>query len=308
MRASRATAIGTAILCFGMAAQALLVRRLDGWRGEGRKFEEVLYVSSPKLLKRLSLGYDGLLANIYWTRVVQYFGRVRHQGGGEYKLLWPLLNLTTQLDPQLIPAYEFGATFLSLKPPEGAGTPEKAIELVRFGIESNPADWRLYYHLGFIYYDLKDYRNSAGAFLQGSRIAGAHPFLKILAAQMAQHGGDLETARMMWTAVYKTTGDPMIRANAALHLRAIEVDEDVTRLERVRDRFREHRGRAPRSFEELVAAGFLDSVPLDPRGRPYRLEADGSVVVGDPDALPFIEKGLPQGYVRSPAANRTPAP
>ena len=29
---------------------------------------------SPKAVKRLSLGYDGLLADIYWTRAVQYFG------------------------------------------------------------------------------------------------------------------------------------------------------------------------------------------------------------------------------------------
>jgi len=298
MSASRAiTAISAVMLSFGVAAQAVLVRRMDRWHegAQHPEMQEMLYLSSPKLLKHLSLGYDGLLANIYWTRVVQYFGGVHNRGGGQYKLLWPLLKITTQLDPHLIPAYEFGATFLSAKPPEGAGSPEKAIELVRYGIESNPSEWKLYYQLGFIYYDLKDYANSSKAFLEGSKIAGAHPFLKIMAAQMAQHGGDLPTARMMWTATYETTGDKMIRSNAVLHLRAIQVDEDVTQLDGVLDRYRQHTGRAPRSFSELVSAGFLTRVPVDPLGRPYRLES-GRVVVSDPDSLPFLEKGLPEGY------------
>ena len=33
--------------------------------------EEVLYIPSPKVLKRFSLGYDRLLADVYWTRAVQ---------------------------------------------------------------------------------------------------------------------------------------------------------------------------------------------------------------------------------------------
>jgi hypothetical protein len=99
----------------------------------------------------------------------------------------------------------------------------------------------------------------------------------------------------------------MIRSNAAAHLRAIEVDEEVTRLDRVLDRYRDHVGRAPESFHELVSAGFLTYVPLDPLGQPYRLES-GRVVVSDPDELPFIEKGLPEGYVRGPVPKLAPAP
>jgi hypothetical protein len=98
----------------------------------------------------------------------------------------------------------------------------------------------------------------------------------------------------------------MIRANASAHLRAIQVDEDVIRLERVLDRYREYRGRAPESFQELVSAGFLNSMPLDPLGRPYRLENGGRVVVSDPRELPFIEKGLPEGY--GPVRKMAPAP
>src|SRR5438552_2692664 len=242
IRSRKITAAAAAVLVFCMMGSVLLLRKLDQVR-TGATLEEVLYVSSPKLLRRFSLGYDGLLADVYWTRAVQYFGSKQHiEYRGRYELLWPLLNITTQLDPHLIPAYAFGQTFLSARPPNGAGVPEKAIELVEYGIRNNPDDWHLYYDLGFIYYDLKDYGSAADAFLRGSRVPNAHPFLKILAAQMAEHGGDLETARMMWTATYQTTQDKQIRANAAAHLLALQADQDVTELERVVESYRQKTG------------------------------------------------------------------
>src|SRR5437867_7613525 len=211
------------------AGSVLLLRRVDQLR-TGATLEEVLYVSSPKLLKRASLGYSGLLADIYWTRAVQYYGGTFHNGGGNFELLWPLLNITTQLDPHIIPAYRYGATFLTAKPPYGAGTPDKAIELVEYGIKNNIDDWHLYEDLGFIYYsDLKNYPKASEAFLRGSKRPNAHPFLKILAAQSAQFGGEKQTARMLWESMYQTSHDKYIRENALWHLWAMQADEDVAK-------------------------------------------------------------------------------
>jgi len=307
MRSRRVTVSAATLLLVGMAASVLLLRQVDQVR-TGATLQEVLYIPSPKLLKRLSLGYDGLLADVYWTRAVQYYGGTHHNGGGRYELLAPLLTITTQLDPHLIPAYEFGGTFLSAKPPNGAGTPEKAVELVEYGIRNNSQDWHLYYDLGFIYYmDLKDYHGAADAFLRGSQVPDAHPFLRILAAQMAEHGGELQTARMLWTATYQTTHDDNVKANAASHLRAITVDDEVTQLERLIGIYRQRTGRAPASFEEMAAVGLLRGTPLDPLGNPFRLAPGVNVEVTDPDDLPFIEKGLPEGYVPSAAPKILPA-
>jgi len=284
------------VLFASMSCTALLLHRVDQVR-QRAALEDVIYVSSPKLLKRLSLGYDGLLADVYWTRAVQYYGDTHHAGGGRFELLWPLLNITTQLDPHLVPAYEAGATFLLAKPPNGAGTPEKAIELVEFGIRNNPNDWHLYYDLGYIYYDLKDYRGASDAFARGSRVPNAHPFLRILAARMAEHGGDVETARVLWSATYQSTQDRLIRANAAAHLRAVQVDEEVPELERLIEAYRQKSGHWPATFADLATAGYIRGIPVDPLGNPYLLSANGRVLLRDPDHLPFVEKGLPTGYV-----------
>jgi tetratricopeptide (TPR) repeat protein len=259
---------------------------------------EVLYLPSPKVLKRLSLGYDGLLADIYWTRAVQYFGAKHYDGAAHYDLLAPLLEITTALDPHLIVAYEFGSSFLAPKPPNGAGMPQRAVALAEFGIRNNPEEWRLYYDLGFIYYtDLKDYAKAADAFARGSRVPNAHPFLKLLAAQMAEHAGELQTARMLWQATYETSQDNDIRANAVAHLRALLVDETVPKIEAAVMLYQQKIGRLPASLAEVARAGLLPGIPLDPLGVAYKVSAEGKVEVQDPDNLPFIEKGLPPDYV-----------
>lgn len=289
-----------------LASSVVVLRQVDMVR-RGATLDDFLYISSPKLVKRLSLGYEGLLADIYWTRAVQYYGGVHHSGGGSFKQLWPLLNITTQLDPQLMPAYQYGATFLTAKPPAGPGMPQQAIELMQYGIQKNPDDWRLYYNLGFIYYmDLKDYPKAAAVFQQGSDKPRAHPFLKVLAAQSAQRGGDAQTAGLLWETMYETTRDKYIRENAVWHLRALKVNQDVTKLEELVGVYRQKYGRLPTSLPEMVRAGLLPGIPQDPLGNPYKLGFEGKVSVSDPESLPFIEKGLPEGYSavsvpRSPA-------
>ena len=286
------------VIC--LAASAVTVHRIDELRPQAT-LEEVLYLSSPKVLKRASLGYDGLLADIYWTRAVQYFGG-RHQAVAKsYNLLYPLLDITTHLDPQLVVAYQFGASFLAPPPPEGAGQPERAIQLMEYGIQNNPNNWKLYYDLGFVYYmNLNDYREAAVAFDRGSKVANAHPFLRVLAAQMAEHGGEFDTARMMWSATYQNSQDRLIRQNAVEHLRALRVDEDVTHLQEAVTRFGQRTGRLPANMSELASAERLRGIPVDPDGHPYKLTPEGRVEVRVPDDFPFATEGLPPGYKPQP--------
>ncbi len=300
LRRRQVTLIASLLLVLCLTTSVLVLRQIDGLRSQST-LQDVLFIPSPKVVKRLSLGYDGLLADIYWTRAVQYFGTKHFLGGQNYDLLAPLLEITTALDPHLTIAYEFGANFLAPKPPNGAGMPDRAVELAKFGIRNNPNEWHLYYNLGFIYYtELKDYRDAAEAFAHGAAITGAHPFLKIMAAQMAQHSGELQMARMMWATTYQSTGDEAVRANAAAHLRALQVDEDITMLDALVARFRGATGHLPASLDDLQTAGMISAIPIDPLGKPYRLMPDGKVEVRDPDNFPFIEKGTPSGYVAPP--------
>lgn len=292
---STATWVSAIVLVVSLGLAAATTDKLDQL-GAGAAVQDVLFVPSPAVLKRMSLGYTGLLADIYWTRVVQYFGGRHHEHAMQYKLLDPLLQITTALDPHLVVAYEFGSIFLAQQPPEGAGDPDAAVRLVERGIAANPDAWRLYYHLGFIQYiERHDYRAAADAFERGARVPGAHPWMKIMAATMAQSGGDTQTARFLWTKIYESTDDPLIRANAVKRLRALQVDEDVPYLERMVGAYRERNGHLPPSWGAMISSGELRGVPLDPLGRPYGLLPNGRVEVESAADLPFIHEGVPAG-------------
>jgi tetratricopeptide (TPR) repeat protein len=294
------TFIAGGCLVISLIMSILILRRVDQIRPQAT-LDEVLYISSPKVLERASLGYNGLMADIYWTRTVQYFGQRHYRSAESYNLLAPLLEITTHLDPHLLVAYQFGASFLAPKPPSGPGQPDRAVQLIEYGIQNNPNEWRLYYNLGFVYYmELNDYAKAAEAFERGSRVPNAHPFLKLLAAQMAQHAGEYETARTLWIATYQTTRDRHIRSNAVEHLRALQVDEEVTRLQSVVTRFGKRTGRLPSSMSELALAQRLQGIPVDPDGNPYKLTSQGRIVVEHPDDFPFINKGVPPGYKPAP--------
>lgn len=292
----RVTFTAGTLLVFLLLGSTLLLRQLDHLRSSAT-LQEVLYLPSPTIVKRLSLGYDGLVADIYWTRAVQYFGGHRSAGNHNYRLLAPLLEITTYLDPHLLVAYDFGAHFLAPPFPNGAGEPDRAIQFIENGIRANPHAWRLYYNLGFIYYfEKQDYTQAAHAFERGSDVPDAHPVMKILAANMAQHAGETAMARMLWTTTLQTTHDKQIQENARQHLRALRVDEDVAALERIADEYRQKTGQWPTSFGQLIAARLLPGIPIDPLGKPYKLMPEGRFEVSDAAALPFINKGYPAAY------------
>ncbi len=297
----KVTVTASVLLLFSLAGSVLLLRRIDQARSHA-PLEEVLYLNSPKWVKRLSLGYDGLLADIYWTRAVQYFGSRHVARASDYKLLAPLLEITTALDPKLIVAYQFSANFVAPKPTEGAGMPERAAALVEYGIRNNPDNWKLYYELGFIYYYMEptNYSKAAESFERGTKVPNTHPFLRVLAAQMAQRAGEIETSRMLWQTAYATTQEDLMRKNAIAHLRALKVDEDITGLEKMVTQYEEQTGRLPSSFNALIGTGKLLGVPVDPDGKPYKLVADGRIELRNPEDFPFVVKGLPPGYKPGP--------
>jgi hypothetical protein len=269
-----------------LGAAAFLQSRIDGQtRSEAAQKEELL-VRSGTLLKKLSLGYDPLLADIYWTRVVQYYGSRIGDRHAQFDLLVPLLNITTTLDPHLIVAYRFGAIFLSEPKPTGAGRTDLAVDLVKRGIAANPDDWRLDYDLGVLYYwRLKDYTGASAAFQAGSNVPKAPLILKLVAAGVAQKAGSIETSRMIFSELYRSTSDPKVQKMALKELRKLKAQEDEMQLDKVIQQYEKRFGRKAASILDLVNARMLPGVPVDPAGIPYVIGTDGKCHLGSKSPL-----------------------
>jgi tetratricopeptide (TPR) repeat protein len=270
-------AVVAAPVLFAGALYPLQARIDAQTRGVQQEREELL-LRSGRLLRRLSLGYEGLLADIYWTRAVQYYGGKRAAHDPHFELLAPLLDLTTSLDAQLVVAYRFGAIFLAEPPPKGAGRPDLAADLIRRGIAANPEEWRLWADLGFLYYwDMKDYPKAAEAYLEGSKQPGAREWMKATAARIAQQGGSRQTSQFLWTQLYESTSDPHIRRSALEHLQTLKAEEDAEHLEEILAEYAQRLGHVPATIGELIGAGMLPGAPVDPAGYPYVLGPGGKV-------------------------------
>ena len=257
--------------------------------------KDELLLRSGTAVKNVSLGYDSLAADIYWTRAVQYYGARIGTPGANFELLWPLLDITTTLDPKLIVAYRFGAIFLSEPDPIGAGRTDLAIALVKRGIAANPNEWRLGTDLGFLYYwRLKDYPDGAAAYLAASKVPNAPDWTRLIAARISDKGGSLETSQMIWSELYESTKDPSIRKTAAAQLEGIQAQLDEEHLDDLAEQYRKRFGRYPASPREMRDAGMVAGIPVDPAGYPYvfgpggksRLNSQSTVVIELPPNIP----------------------
>ena len=286
-----------AFLLVGLGASIVLQHWIDGQRGVGSAVEDALYISSGKMLKRASLGFDGLLADLYWLRTVQYFGSKSQQIKGDINignvndwklnLLEPLINITTELDPNYVSAYRFGSLFL----PDI--NPDSAIRLAQRGIADNPNDWRLQQDLGFIFWKLKRYNEACATYLQGSRLPDAPKWMEQMAAIMRANGGDRETAKQMFFRIYETTDDPTVKKTSLGRLQSYQAEDEVAFLNRLLTSYREQKGSCPASLFNLIRSlqpnalqqikqagmNFDDnSMPLDPHGFAYAFDATACTV------------------------------
>jgi hypothetical protein len=263
-----------------------LQKRIENLIAGTRIQSDELLFTSGKALKNMSLGYSSLLADIYWTRAVQYFGGHLSRQDDRVQELAPLLDVTTTLDPQLIVAYRFGGIFLAEERPVGVGRPDLGVRLLQKGIAANPANWHLRYDLGLIYYwNVKDYKMAAQSFWDAGNITGAPEWLKQFAASVAAKGVSRQMSEMMWAEAYQSASDPRLKDNALLHLSALKTQDDLDKLREISAAFRQRFGRPPVSGEELYRAQLVTVVPKDPAGYTYLF---------DPDGEPHVDPASPE--------------
>jgi tetratricopeptide (TPR) repeat protein len=291
MRSTKAIVLLFLILPAGFTGIWKLQHSIDRQRASLSQERDAVLLSSGKLMKVMSLEYAPLVADFYWTRAVQFYGNKHMRGDANLELLWPLLDVTTTLDPNLLPAYRFGAVFLSQRAPSGAGRPDLAVQLIQRGIQANPDYWRLYEDLGFVYYfDLKDYRKASEAFLEGSKNPHALIWMKAMAARIAAEGESFATSVFLWKDIYETTTDPEVKKNAEMHLHLLKVQEDCKKIDLLADEYQKRFRHRPKLINELVQAGLLRGVPVDPKGYAYVFDENGKAALNVDS--PLLEQQL----------------
>lgn len=261
-----------------------------------------MYLTSGSFVRRLALGYNAFAADIYWIRTVLYYGDLklrlaRKEAGvtpttnpadvpAEYALLYPLLDVTTSLDPRFNVAYRFGAIFLAEAYPGGPGRPDLAIALLEKGLADRPDKWEYMQDIGFVHYWWRrDYKAAAEWFARASQVEGAPWFLKSLAATTLAAGGDRQSSRLMWQAIHQGAEVDWLKNDAERHLLQFDALDGIDQLQPLVDRVKQQAPGLRLSWDALVRAGALRGIPTDPSGTPFELDATGTVMLSSQSPL-----------------------
>ncbi|MGI8669298.1 MAG: tetratricopeptide repeat protein [Aridibacter sp.] len=282
------TYIAVAVIIFGFVAVFSLSNFLEKHQPPMPEnyIDEDLSLQGEKL-KGYSFGFEGLLADWYWMRSLQYIGDkvvnskenldLENLKPLNPKLLYPLLENAATLDPQFLEVYSYGAVVLP------AINPEQAIEFTEKGIANNPDEWRLYQHLGYIYWKLNKYAKAAEVYQKGSEIKDAPPFMKLMAAKMKNEGGSRETARQIYRQMLDEAQDTQIKENAKIRLLELDSFNERDAIQKVLTQFKEQKGRCANDWQEIFP--LLQNVKL-PDGKDFRVDDKGNIV--DPTDAPYL--------------------
>lgn len=256
-----------------------------------------LSITSGSLVKRLTAGYNTLAADLYWIRAIQYFGGIRLKLADpsgtltrgepiptDYDQLYPLLDLTTTLDPYFTIAYRFGSIFLAEPFPSGAGRPDLAIALLEKGLRARPERWEYMQDVGFVHYWWRqDYPAAAEWFRRASEVEGAPWWLTSLAAVTLAEGGDRASSRLMWQAIRESAEIDWLQRDADRRLMQLQAMDDIDALQAEVDRVGSSTDALVRTWEALRGPR-LSGIPVDPTSTPYTL-TDGRVALSPSSPL-----------------------
>ncbi len=239
--------------------------------------DEELTFKSEKLAK-YNIGFNGLIADWYWISALQYLGKKALVNKGKYsfndlkplnpKQLYPLLDTATTLDPKFVNVYSYGAIILP------SLDEEKAIKIAEKGIANNPQEWRLFQHLAYIYWKKGDFKKAASIYDEGSKIEGAAPFMKQMAARLEAEGGSRDVARQIYRQMYDEATDDQTKNLAANRLLQTESFEERDVIRQVLKDFQAKNNRCVANWGEVFPQ--LRQSTLPSNNRPLRFAQNGS--------------------------------
>ena len=283
------------VLILAMAAGLMGAAFVAHWNDVHRRdvpaqfAEEQLYLNGAAM-KRMAGAFSGIAADWYWMRSLQYVGRkiVNYEDthAGKFDLtnlssldlglLPSLLRMATTLDPQFLEPYYYGALIL----PDLDGN--QAIALLNQGIAANPEQWKLYQHLGYIYWQGREYHKASEVYETGGKLPGAPPWMLAMSARMKAEGGASQAAREMYAHLYEASDNLNVKRMVEKQLMRLDSLDERAKIRQVLSDYAKSTGHCAASWKEVAVAlraahVRLDAsgAPTDPANTPYRLITGG---------------------------------
>lgn len=230
--------------------------------GRGAAAEHSLYLPSARYLKHATLGFRSVAADFLYVWSIQYYSTSRRD---RWRHLPRFYDAITNLNPRFQTAYSIGALILALE----AGDRTQALALLDKGIRQNPETYFLAWEAAMHARDMGEFDRQL-AYL---RLAMSKPDAPFYVRHWYNYAlarkGSKEEALRLWQETYHAARSERERRVAARYVRDLTLELDLEKLRTGIAGFRERFGRPPSALDELVRAGELAAVPVNPEGQPY---------------------------------------
>ena len=227
------------------------------------------------VVRALSLGFERVVADLFWIRTIYYVGDERSTAAG-----WPgaerLADLVTDIDPHYDSAYVVMASVLNGLRKD----PDAAIRLLEKGAAVS-SYWRIHFLLGFQYFmEKQDYLRGAKC-LERAAALGGPTYLQFLISRLYTSAGDPTTAMQFIALRLKNEETPAVREQLQKRLVDLWIDRDLRLIDAAIAKYRDQKHAAPKNVRALLEAGLLPALPRDPKGGEYWIDwQTGQAVCG----------------------------
>lgn len=234
------------------------------------------YLPHPQLLKAASGEHAPTVAAMMMARVLFYFGTVLQKlqenviVAPEQFNMYKTLQGVAHLDPYNMDTYYFAQATFTWE----TGRVREVNALLEQGMNSRTWDFWLPFYLGFNYsYFLKDYATAAG-YMQKAAELSDNPMFAGLASRFFYESEQSALGLAFIETMINTSKDKVVRKTYEMRRDALLA---VLTIERARDAYRARYGRLPAEIGQLVRAGLLSQIPVDPYGGQFFIDAQGMV-------------------------------
>jgi tetratricopeptide (TPR) repeat protein len=233
--------------------------------------ESLLHFPSGEHIRLAAMGFDPVIADLLWARAVVSFGEQFHTDKN-YKWLYHPLDIITTLDPYFEEVYMYGGILLAME----AKRIDESIALLEKGIKSCPESWRLYFYLGFYYTYYKNDNEKASIYIKKAASLPGHPdYLPRLVGLLYAKLGKIEFAIEYLKEIYKLfEDDEKMRAAIDSQIKELVVEKHTIFLKDAAEIYKKVRGKYPSRLEDLIAAGVINAIPVEPNGGQYVIEPE----------------------------------
>jgi len=248
-------------LCFFAPAMLIQNKQLNLVRSHPKLYRDSMYLPSGRSIRLVSVGYDRFMADFIWLRAIQAFGG--HWGTDRnYKPLFHLFDVITDLDPNFLDAYTFGNLVIG---DEGRDQ-VLGLQLIDKGILKNPRKYKISYWGGYVaYWQMNNPELAKYYYARALKCPDVPDFVPRIMAYMELKSGRYQAAfekfLQDWLGAIDQRDDVTVEI---VQRRILDILDEWNKfiLRQAVNKYVEITGKEPKTLKDLEAAKAIDPYPL----------------------------------------------